>query len=329
MKQSVSERLREYKARSHLRESSEENLDRAVRWFIELHGDIEASAVRYGHIDDFKSWLIKPRRRIIPHANRQGSHYQPSAATANSYLAIFKPFWGWLAKRGYIETDPFDGITLYPVTAPKYKQYSVEEVGRILIVADLRWRSIVCLGLCSMREAEILNLVISDIDFAENMILINPKIDTATTWRWDIKDYEREFIGLDDSIAGLLLRLIDGIDGDKPYVVLKDHYWRRNLKLRDSGELRHRKRTCPWGNFNRDWRSLCRRAKVTPRRFHDLRGTFATERYREGYDLKAIQTLMRHSSIQTTARYIQGIETKKLVKQSGQTFKKYYASLVP
>lgn len=329
MEQSVSERLREYKARSHLRESSEEILDRAVKWFTDLHGDMAAAAIRFGHADDYKSWLIKPRRRIVPHSERQGGWYQPSPGTANTYLAMIKPFFGWLARRDYIERDPFDGVTLYPSSPQKYDQYATDEIQRILNVADRRWRAMVCLALCSMREAEILNVVVSDIDFAENVILVSPKADTAVTWRWDIKDYQREYIGFDETIASLLLHLTDELQSPQPYIMLKPRYWRENLERRSNGTLSHRKRNCPWGNFNRDWRALQRRARVRPKRFHDLRGTFATDRYREGYDLKAIQMLMRHSSIQTTARYIQNVEEKKLVKRSGRTFTKYYASLVP
>lgn len=329
MGQSVSKRFSEYMARSDYRGSSEEMINRALKWFIDLTGDIDAVTMRFAEVDDFKSWLIKPRRRVIPHTNRLGKLYRPSKSTANTYLALFKAFCGWMDKRRYIEQDPFDGVSLYPTSPKKYKPYTVDEVGRILKVANLRWRTMVCLGLCSMREAEILNLVVSDIDFGEDMILISPKTDTKVTWRWDIKDYEREYIGFDESIANLLLRLIEPIKSDQPYVVLKERYWKRNLDLRDAGNLSHRKRNCPWGNFNRDWKALLRRASVLPRRFHDLRGTFATERYREGYDIKAIQRLMRHSSIQTTARYIEDIEQKKLVKRSSGTFKKYYASFVP
>jgi len=329
MGQPVSKRLQEYKARSHLRESSEENLDRAIEWFVDLHGDMEASTVRFGHVDDFRSWLLKPRRRVIPHTNRRGKPYQPGPASANAYLAIIKPFFGWLVKRGYLDQDPFDGVKLYKTTPPKNRTFTVDEIGRILQVADRRFQTIVCLALCSMRAGEIMNLVVSDIDFSENLILVNPKRQTDQTWKWEIKDYERQYIGFDESIASLLTRLIADLDGGQPYVVLKPDYWKRNLERQEKGELTSRLRNCPWGNFNRDWKALLRRARVDPNKFHNLRGTFATQRHNEGYGLKQIQILLRHSSIQTTARYIETIEEKKLIKQSSRTFKKYYASLVP
>jgi len=100
MEQSVNERLREYQERSNHRESTDEILDRAVRWFVELHGTMPAAVVTFGHVDDFRSWLIKGR----------------SANSANTYLSLLKAFFGWMFKRRYIENDPFNGVNLFPAT---------------------------------------------------------------------------------------------------------------------------------------------------------------------------------------------------------------------
>ena len=139
----------------------------------------------------------------------------------------------------------------------------------------------------------------------------------------------RAYIGIDETIVNLLTELMGNLRDGQPYVILKELYWRRNLQRQENGTLTHRLRNCPWGNFNRDFRALLKRAIVKPKRFHDLRGTFCTERYNDGYSLKELQYLMRHSNIQTTARYIQTVEVKKLVGKSSRTFQKYYATSVP
>lgn len=333
MEQSVSSRIVQYKARSDLRESSVEILDRAVEWFIEQIGDKDVSELAYSDIDDFKRWLLKPRvRPLRPGCRwRTGPRmYVPSRATANTYLSIFKPFFVWLRRRGYISQDPFDGIRLYVVPEKKFDVYQVDEVSRILRVANPLWRTIFCLALSGMRRAEILNLNVRDIDFEKNHILVTPKKDTADTWRWDIKDSNQRYIGVDECIVRLLIGQCEALQGSKmPYVCLKKSYWERNLRLRDAGELSHRLRNCPWGNFSADFKALLRRARVKSKRFHDVRSTFATERYNDDYGLKELQYLMGHSSIQTTARYVRNIEEQKLVAKSSQTFKKYYATNVP
>jgi integrase len=312
MEQPVTVKYAEYgKIRSDMRESSVEVLNRAVRWFTELFGDLDVSLVTYSHIDDYKKWLSNGRSR----------------SAANCYLGMLKSFFGWLARRRYIVSNPFEGITLFKVTSKKFEIYTPDEIKRIYAVSDDLWKLIISLALCGMREAEILNLVVKDIDFENNRIKITPKKDTAETWRWDIKNYQEAYIGLDESITKLLIARCEKLE-EMPYVNLKEKYWRRNIKKRDAGCLRQRQRNNPWGNFNRDFKSLLRRAMVEPKRFHDLRGTFATERYKKGYGLKELQYLLRHSSIQTTAIYIRDIDEQRLVARSGEVFAEHYATFL-
>ena len=311
----MTRRLIEYINRSHYAESSEQVLERAVRWFggVELHQGIVPGQVEYGHIDDYRSWLRKGR----------------AATTANTYMAMIKGFFGWMFRRQYIRSDPFEGCQRYAIAERQFEQYSVDEVRRILEAANLCWRAIVCLALCSMRRAEILNLHVSDIDFERNEIHIRPKIKSETTWPWTIKNHNEALVGIDDTIARMLMELIEQLeDSRQPYLILKHDYWQRNLRLQAEGKLPGYLRNCPWGNFTRDFKELLGRANVRPKRFHDLRGTFASERYRDGFELVDLQYLMRHASIQTTARYVKKVEQRKLIEKSGRTFKKFYATRV-
>jgi integrase len=242
--QSISTKYAEYKLiRNDLRESSVEILDRAVDWFIQLHGDLDISQLNYGKIDDYKRWLSKGR----------------SHSSSNTYLAMLKSFFSWLAKRRYIEFNPFDGITLYKTVQKQFEIYSLDEIKRLLSISNSLWRLIISLALCSMRESEILNLCVRDIDFDNRRIKITPKKDTKTTWRWDIKDSDEAYVGFDESISLLLINKVNQLE-DMPYVCLKRCYWTRNLWLRDKGKLSQRKRNNPWGNFNRDFRALQKRA---------------------------------------------------------------------
>jgi integrase len=56
-------------------------------------------------------------------------------------------------------------------------------------------------------------------------------------------------------------------------------------------------------NATHRFKSLCRKVDVKPLRFHDLRHTFASCLAMAGMDLRTIQELMRHKSIQMTMRY--------------------------
>jgi integrase len=307
-------RLCEYIKRSHLQESSVEILQRSIRWFEELVGQIPPGRIDYGHIDDFRSWLKKGR----------------AGTTANTYMGMAKGFFIWLYERRYIEKNPFVGIRRYPAAERQFEQYEIDEIRRILKIADIRWKAIVSLALCSMRRAEILNLHVSDVDFEKNEIHIRPKAESETTWPWSIKNHNEALVGIDEQVAQMLIQLADMLEGSsQPYIILKPKYWRLNLEKQKAGTLRHADRNMPWGNFTRDFKSLLRRARVKEKRFHDLRGTFCTERYRAGFELIDLQYLMRHASIQTTARYIQIAEKKRLIAKSAAAFtKKYYVSNV-
>ena len=71
-------------------------------------------------------------------------------------------------------------------------------------------------------------------------------------------------------------------------------------------------------SFSRSFANLLERAAVKSRRFHDLRGTFATNMINNGMKLNETKILMRHSSINTTEKYYVHVEKKKLIAKSAE-----------
>ena len=120
------------------------------------------------------------------------------------------------------------------------------------------------------------------------------------------------------------MRLIDELPQGQPYVCLPPNWYQKNIELQKVGKMTFENRICPWGNFNRLFYGLLKRAKVQRKRFHDLRATFATT-MAQHLSLPEVQRLMRHSSPQTTVGYIR-IEERKLVAKTNNLAAKCYAS---
>jgi len=209
------------------------------------------------------------------------------------------------------------------------------EIERILRVANLRWKVCVILGMGSLRRSEVQNLTVNDIRFDKNYIHVKPKTDTATTWSWRIKDHHEAIVPLPPEIYlpdmilnvhKIFLDLIDSLPEGQPYLVLSQKTWQNCIKLRDAGKLSYERRGNPWSCFSRDYPALLQRASVEHKRFHDLRGTFATTMAMNGMSLTETQRLMRHSSPATTAEYYIAVDDAELVKKTNNITRKCYVS---
>ena len=301
-KQSVTKLFEVYLSIQDYRESSLEILGRAVRWYLELNSD---SSITQQGVDDYRAWLLKGRSR----------------SSANTYLRMIKPFFKWIARRQRIQEPK---IKLYRQGSKKFRIYEADEISRIFDVADLRFRCIVALALSGMRRAEILNLAVRDVDFEKALILLSPKRDSETTWAWEIKNSKMAYIGISSYAVRWLSSLLERIPDKQPYLIVPPGHYQRLIETKKHKRLSYHQRYCPYGNFNRKFNNLLKRAKVTPKRFHSLRDTFGTDQYREWKDIKIMQQLMRHSSIQTTANYIESMDSQELAVQSAKISEKYY-----
>jgi len=319
----VKEAFALYVQKSALEESSVEIKKRALRLFVKSAGDLQIGKVGYAEAEDYRVWLVKNQTK----------------ESANIYLANFKPFFGWLAKRGYIERNPFATVKLFEADARRKEVFEPAEIERILRVADLRWQAITLLGLCSLRRSETLNLTINDLCFEKGYCRVEPKQESPTMWPWSIKNHRRaivpmpEVFTLPDMVVNLhrvLRDLIADLPYGQPYLCVQPIVYGRMLAMKMAGGLSWRWRNCPWQNFTRDWLRLLRQASVRRKRYQDLRATLPTIMARRGVPITDTQRLLRHKSIQTTAQYyIKAEEQKLMVMTAGIAAKFYETTTLP
>ncbi|MCB9850529.1 MAG: tyrosine-type recombinase/integrase, partial [Phycisphaerales bacterium] len=76
-------------------------------------------------------------------------------------------------------------------------------------------------------------------------------------------------------------------------------------------------------NFNRDWRALCERAKVTADEFHSLRKSRITLWLEDGVKPHVVRELAGHKDIETTMRYYTKVRdsARDAARQSSNSFK--------
>ncbi|MCJ7729842.1 MAG: tyrosine-type recombinase/integrase [Sedimentisphaerales bacterium] len=305
-----------YLQKKLLADSSVEIKERALQKFIKVMGNMPVKSITYAEAEDFKTWLVKGNGL--------------SKKSANIYLANTRPFFRWMAKRGYIDRDPFAGIDRFRTDKRRKEIFEPAEIEKILRVADLRWQAIVLLGLCTLRRTEVLNLTISDLCFKEGYIRIRPKTDAQNTWRWNAKNYQAQIVPMPKLIMlpggaiyihQILKNQIIALKSQyphQPYVCVLPETYNKIMAMQKEGCLAWEWRNCPWSNFTRDWRRILKKANVRFRRFHDLRATLPTVMARQGVPMPEVQRLMRHSSIQTTAEYYISVDEDKLVKKTAK-----------
>ena len=280
--------------RTQIEPSTAESAAYRMKDLISAIGNKFADEVTYNHCERFQQHCIK--RDLSP-------------ASVNTHIKMVKRIFSLAVKRGQLEKNPFNGFPLMKVPQKAIRLLSQNEIQRLLTAAkDPVWKAKIMLSkTASLRRGEVLNLTINDIDFDKGKVIVQPKPDTDSTWRWVVKDKERRELPLIESVAQLLADIIAGLPEGQPYLFLSAERYAHLLMLKKSGKLIDRVAKCPEANFRRGWKLICKRAGVEGVTFHDLRATCITEWFEQGMMPHEVQRLSGHASIDTTVKYYVGI----------------------
>jgi integrase len=134
-----------------------------------------------------------------------------------------------------------------------------------------------------LRKAELESLEWTDVDFTAGTITVSPKMDFTP------KDWEQRTIEVDDKLLA----------------ILKDMSRRGRLVFANSAGNRY---THSWD----DCVKIAEKAKVLDAHPHRFRATYATRLLQDGLDLKSVQKLLGHKSLESTMRYLAKAESKKV-----------------
>lgn len=314
MKQPVTSLYEMYLECSGNRESTKKSKKRAFMIFSKtFDGGVDIASIRYAHGEDFRNYL---------HGRGVGSK------SINLYTTHLIHFFKWLVKRELLRINPWSELTLLPTEDCLTRPFTEEEIARLYKVAFSQWKLLILLGYCSgLRQSEALNLVRKDFLFDKELLLISPKKNTPTTWKWEIKNRKvayaplPEFANIDGKrhfFHRLIHQRFEATEG-QPYPMITSQRYAKGI------EAKLQKRTVTRedisGNFDRQFKRICELACVEKGRYQGLRVAFVNKFRKANFDPKKVQTLARHKSLTTTMRYYAFEDQKELVSKAVNVFK--------
>ncbi len=241
---------------------------------------------------------LKPRKREIgPHLRDAYLAWlktrRYAAATVERRLQVLKNFFRWAIQRRFLRDDPFALWEIPRAKIPVARALTREEEARMLAALASkrsRYARMVEMGVrlarfAGLRRGECNALTWENLDLVKGMIFV---IDGKG--------------GLDGAVpipdAGLRQPLLA---------------WWATAGRPESGSvltgLRHR--PLPPRALSQSIRKAFAAARVVGATFHTLRATYATRLLEAGVDIRTIQVLMRHKSLDTTMRYLEVTDVRK------------------
>lgn len=188
---------------------------------------------------------------------------------------------------GILSRNPAKGIS---VKVPEAKQLVLNrtEIDTLLYEAKIRnhlfynhW----ALGLLTgMRNGELHALVWTDVDF-ENRVISVTKSWSATDGIGPTKSTKNRYIPISNELEMFLKNL-------------------KSQKLNSDGKVLEPLEHWMSGEQAKIIKGFCRAIGITPIKFHDLRATFITQMLLKGVPLAKVMTIVGHSTIKTTMRYL-------------------------
>lgn len=195
-----------------------------------------------------------------------------SPATVNREVACLKCMFNKAIEWGKAEDNPVRKVKLFKENNKRTRYLEKGEIKKLLDACEGHIKPIVILALnTGMRKREILNLRWQDIDIEKGIVYL-----------LDTKNSEKREVPINDLVKRTLIKIRK--HPDSPYV-----FYNKDGK--------------PYANVRKSFFTALKKVDIMNFRFHDLRHTFASHLVMLGIDLKTVQELMGHKSIEMTLRY--------------------------
>jgi integrase len=287
----------------------EEYVDQFLRWSeqhhrpntYELHkGNCKVLKrfFRGKYLDEISTGMVEDFKSARKQEKLQWAETRlVSGSTVNRALATLKLLYHQAVRNGYELKNPAVGVAMFREPLDSMRVLSFEEQAAYLSEASQPLRDIAtCMLQTGMRPEEVFRMKAENIDFKERTIF-NPFGKTKAA---------RRTIPLTDDLIGLLsARVKQAIKNNSEFVFPTRSEMQKPIKSVKRAHRAAALRSNINGNF----------------RLYDLRHTFATRAVAAGADLPTLSTLLGHTTILMTMRYVHpAAEQKRVVMQKFQKF---------
>jgi integrase/recombinase XerC len=232
-----------------------------------------------------------------------------SKASAARALAAVRSWFKWLARRGYVESNPASLVATPKLPKHLPRVPTIEQMNRVVDAANKEgaaWAARDCVIFellygCGIRNAELVGLDLGDIHWANETILVRGK------------GRKERHVPLGDAAALVLREYLSERETRLSAAGKSTNALLLNARLTTPARKDHASESLERSAGRLTTRSVGRivkrialaqglPAEVHP---HTLRHAFGTHMLEEGADLRAIQELLGHERLSTTQRYTQ------------------------
>ena len=195
-----------------------------------------------------------------------------AAATVNRELACLKCMFNKAIEWGKADDNPVRKVKLFKENNKRLRFLEKEEIPKFLDSAAPHLKPILIVALFTgMRKSEILTLQWKNINFGQGIIYL-----------LHTKNGERREVLMNDIVKKTLIAVPK--NPKSPYIF-----------CHEDGK--------PYLNVRKSFDAVLKKCDIIDFKFHDLRHTFASHLVMSGIDIKTVQELMGHKSIEMTLRY--------------------------
>ena len=291
----------------------------AVRKFVRLFGDVEASSVTVPMVGQWQCWMRDTQRM--------------SPASVRSYFAAMAQIFTWARDAEVIESDAWSKAKQLRTPRREVVIFDPGEVAALIDAASrvqrwdpsagMRWTSMILLAAHSgLRAGEILNLRWEDLDLDRGLVHVRYRPDLyGEYWTWGTKTASDRVAPMSQDTSETLHRLTEVATWRYP--LLK---WSTCVRLqRRVGGIPEDVRKLPYRNLHREFREIkksantMRRARGLPTigggGLHQLRKTAVTSWARRGVSMVDAQVIAGHQSMTTTRQHYIAIDAEASVRR--------------